>query len=180
MRLTKTPLSAIRPTADAHRSLKSPMRYTSLMLAAVALLSSYPATAANPAQTIATCEPTGAGCDQTTLRAAVHEARTIAAQAPPRDRVAQAELGRLVHDLGKQLAPPHGAADLTLILSQPQPSGVEIGPGDRDLATLQVYSGRSGQLIWVERVRGQGNKPWPAIIGDTLQQFRTSLGEPQR
>lgn len=146
----------------------------------LAALSLQPASRVPPPQTTITCDPSGTNCDQTTLRTTVHDARTIAIQAPPRDRVAQAELGRLVHDLGKQLAPPHGAADLTLILTQPQPSGVEIGPGDRDLATLQVYSGRTGQLIWVQRVRGQGNKPWPAIVGETLEQFRTSLGQSQR
>ena len=126
--------------------------------------------------TSSTCDPSGAGCDRLALQSSIQAATTIAPQAPSRDRFAQSQLSGLIKKLGKQAALPNHAADLTLVLAAPTPTGVAIGPGDRELATLRVYSGGTGKLVWVERLTGSGDPPWPSVVDLLLTQFKTTLG----
>ncbi len=148
------------------------MQRLPLLCLAAALLLASPHT---PAQT---CQPTGENCSPQTLRLAIQNAHTIATQTPHLDRFSQTQLAQLITSLNKTPAKPNAAADLTLILAPAPPNGIDIGPAGHELATLRVYSGANGHLIWVEHVSGPGDKPWPATVDELLTNFKSTLNLP--
>lgn len=146
-----------------------------LRLLGCAFLFSLPACAQVAPDTSAVTCDAAAGCSQAALHGAMASATTVAIQTPPRDRFAHSQLDGFVKKLGKQVALPQRAADLTFVLAEPSPTGVAIGPGDRELGTLRVYSGKTGKLVWVERLTGSGDRAWPAAVDQLLTQFKGTL-----
>lgn len=96
-------------------------------------------------------------------------ARTIAVETQPVDRNGQRELDELVVQLGKSVEASN--ADLTFRLEKLDPDNViYVGPNDRALASLRVYS--HGSIIWVETFGGQPDTPWPTVLYRIIQQFK--------
>ncbi len=115
-------------------------------------------------------------CSHATLLRTFAEGRTIAVESQPKDRVSEGQLASFATSLGKQIVPETGAA-ITLRLVRDQPTGFSVGPGDSELATLRVFagSGPNSHLIWVERYRGQSDRPWPSVVHSITSQFQATL-----
>lgn len=115
-------------------------------------------------------------CDWSQLRLAFDRAHTVAVRTDPMDRATLRQLHTLVDQLGKTPAMPDQSPDLTFMLVPVEPTGVNLGPGDHDLATLRVYApvagSERGALLWVETLRGQGDRPWPAQAHLLIEQFQ--------
>ena len=119
-------------------------------------------------------------CNWSNFKLAFDRARTVAIETGRMERSTAAQLRTLVAALGK--TPSEGAsADLTLMVLPAEPTGVNVGPADHDLATLRVYapsgdssSGDSSRrvLLWAETLRGQGARPWPAEVHALITQFQ--------
>ncbi len=114
-------------------------------------------------------------CHWSALQLAWDRAHTVAVQAGPMDRSTLRQLRTLVGTLGKAETTAGQPADLTLMVLPVEPTGISFGPGDHDLATLRVYAPSAGSdrgvLLWVETLRGQGDRPWPAQVHVLIQQF---------
>ncbi len=134
-----------------------------------------------PDVSAATCTLDGGiyRCSLPAFQRTLAAARNLSVETQPMDRMAAAQLRRLVGSLGKQLATTDHPADLTVALTPVQMSGVNYGPGDHDLATLRVYTvdagNQRGDLVWAETLRGQGDRPWPAQVHDLIAQFQSRL-----
>lgn len=119
-------------------------------------------------------------CDLTGFHKALASAHSIAIQTQPMDRMTAAQLRRLVTTLGKQLGTNSDRGTLLIALTPVEMTGITIGPGDHDLATLRVYAlddeNRRGDLLWAETLRGQGDRPWPAQVHALIEQFQARLG----
>ncbi len=118
-------------------------------------------------------------CNLAAFQRALASAHEVSIQAQPMDRLAAAQLRRLIASLGKQLGTNDRPATLLIALTPVEMTGVTFGPGDHDLATLRVYTvdgeSRRGDLLWAETLRGQGDRPWPAQVHDLIEQFQTRL-----
>src|SRR5882757_3663582 len=117
-------------------------------------------------------------CNRADLLHAFAEARTVAVESQPKDRVADAELAALTRRLAKELS-ASASADITLRLVRTQPAGVSVGPGFVELATLRVFSTKTGpqdsHLLWVESYRGQPDIPWVAVVRALTSQLQATL-----
>ncbi len=114
-------------------------------------------------------------CNWSNFKLAFDRARTVAIETGRMERSTAAQLRSLAAALGK--TPSEGAsADLTLMVLPAEPTGVNVGPADHDLATLRVYApsrdSSRGVLLWVETLRGQGDRPWPAEVHALITQFQ--------
>ncbi len=118
-------------------------------------------------------------CTRADLLRTFAEARTIALESQPTDRLAEGQMRSFARSLTKVVVPGHDSADITLRLVRTQPTGMSVGSFDVDLATLRVFStvdGRSkGDLLWVERYRGQQDVPWPSIVQALTGQLQATL-----
>ena len=114
-------------------------------------------------------------CDRGEFLKRFAEAKTVALESVPRDRVADGQLASLSKSLGKTVVP--GAADLTLRVVRPPDSGIAVGTGDEDLGSLRVFATKDGpnRLVWVEHYRGQPDTPWQAVVRALTQQFQGTL-----
>jgi len=105
--------------------------------------------------------------------------RTVTVETQPIDRFTASQLRRLAAFMGKSVATSTSPSDLTFLLTPIEPTGIDFGPGDRNLATLQIYAGNgvSGNrtLLWVETYRGQADRPWPTIVHALVDQFQDRL-----
>lgn len=109
---------------------------------------------------------------------ALDRAHTVAIETGHMDRAAAHELRHLVTNMGKLPEPAGSLADLTLRLEPTPPTGIDIGPADHDLATLRIFApGTTGTpvLLWVETLRGQGDRPWPAQVHALIEQFQAHI-----
>ncbi|HEY4355671.1 MAG TPA: hypothetical protein VGN16_07995 [Acidobacteriaceae bacterium] len=104
---------------------------------------------------------------------------SVTVETDPMDRAAAGQLRELAAAMGKGVATPASPADLTFVLKPVEPTGIDFGPADRDLATLQIYSGNAvtgnRTLLWVETYRGQADKPWPLVVRALIDQFQQRL-----
>jgi hypothetical protein len=116
-------------------------------------------------------------CDKAQLTELLKDAKFIAVESQPLNKVSETALAHLVQDLGKSVQPD--SPDLTFTLSPADPDSIYIGPNDRELATLRVYSrspkGHHGQLIWVESFIGQPDMQWLMVVRGTIQQFKSKF-----
>jgi hypothetical protein len=115
-------------------------------------------------------------CDQVGWVKALANARTVLVETQPFDRNSQRRLAELATELGKTTASDD--ADLVFRLERLDPeNNVYYGPNGRDLATLRVYSHGSqsarGPLIWAETFTGQPDMPWPTVVHQLIQQFKS-------
>lgn len=119
-----------------------------------------------------------AKCDEAGFRQVLAAARTIALQTPPHDPAAEHQMQELAAALGKSVAPQ---GQLLFVLEKPSAEGIDIGPGDRTLATLRVYvhsPGAPDKLVWVEEDSGQPDTPWPTAVNALATQFRKEFRHP--
>lgn len=118
-------------------------------------------------------------CSRTGLASAFAEARTVALESQPKDRLADGELASFVKSLGKLVVPAQGPADITLRLVRTGSTGISVGSFDVELGTLRVFSTRTGKsnshLLWVETYRGQQDVPWPAVVHELTGQLQAAL-----
>jgi hypothetical protein len=115
-------------------------------------------------------------CDQAAFVKTLAGARTIAVETQPSDRNGDKRLAELATQLGKTTATEN--ADLVFRLEKIDPDrSVYYGPNGRELAALRVYSHGSqdghGPLIWVETFIGQPDMPWPTVVHQIIQQFKS-------
>lgn len=117
-------------------------------------------------------------CNLAGLKLALERSRSIAVETPRLDRVAARQLEHFVLDLGKDPSETPSLAELSFSVQPTTPSGVVLGPSDHELASLRVTApGKEGKpvLLWVETLRGQGDRPWPAQVHALLEQFKAHL-----
>jgi hypothetical protein len=117
-------------------------------------------------------------CSRETLAKRFAEAKTVAVDSTPKSRSGEAQLRSKMTLLGKQIAPEGAPADITLRLVQTPPDGVDMGAGDSERGTLQVFwtkQGQPQQLLWVERYLGHAETPWPAMVQVMAQHFQATL-----
>jgi hypothetical protein len=116
-------------------------------------------------------------CDQAAFARTLKAAWTVAVESRPINLAANKSLRDLVRALNK--TETSEAPDLTFVLIKAPDTGINFGPGDRELASLRIYSrgpnGERGQLIWVETLDGQPDMPWPTVVYDLIQQFKASI-----
>ncbi len=119
-------------------------------------------------------------CDWEAFRRVLPHMRSVTVETQPMDLFTAGELRRLADRLGKNVAARGQPADLTFLLAPVEPSGIDFGPADRPLATLQIYRGNDmtggRKLLWVETFSGQPDRPWPTTVHALIQQFETRLG----
>jgi len=119
-----------------------------------------------------------AKCNWYWFRKDLDAAHVVRAEYGQMDRPTGAQLKELAKGLGKSVATRDESADLTMTVVPAPVSGVDIGPADEEILELRIYEGNSsseGKLIWVERYRGQRDKPWPANVQQAIQQFEERL-----
>ena len=119
-------------------------------------------------------------CDRHSFEGVLGLAKTISIQIPRLDPTSFKELQQLASSLGKTVQPE--SADLTLILSGPDPNGIYFGPSDRKLATISIYykasSSNPGKLIWTESYFGQPDTPQRTAAHAVIEQFRKDVKHP--
>jgi hypothetical protein len=119
-------------------------------------------------------------CDWLAFRQLFDAAKTVSVQAEPQDEHSNKELERLARHLGKDVVVrSEKPADLTMLLVPLNKAGIYIGPGDENLGTLRIYSGRTasepGTLVWAETYRGTKDIPWPSVEFYLIHQLETRL-----
>ena len=116
-------------------------------------------------------------CDKPQFARVLKDSRTVAVESQPFNRVSVKALEGLARDLSKTVQ--SDSADLIFVLEPPDPDGIYIGPNDRELATLRIYSrgpkGERGQLLWVETYTGQPDVIWPMVVQGIIQQFKAEF-----
>jgi hypothetical protein len=119
-------------------------------------------------------------CDRIDFLKSFAEARILALESQPKNRIADKQLASLARSLGEQVMTGL-PADMTLRLVRPAITGVAIGPHEMELASLRVFSTKAGSeashLLWVETYRGQADMPWPMVVRALLQQFQATLAD---
>ena len=96
--------------------------------------------------------------------------------------MAEAQLRRFVGKLGKQVADPSHPGDLVLIVTNSDKGGLVVGPSDRELGTLRIYTGPNsgGRLLWGESYRGPADRPWPATVEALLSELELRMSPTKR
>ncbi len=117
-------------------------------------------------------------CDKPAFTTALKDARTVAVESQPFNKISTNALQSLARELGKNVQPE--SAQLIFDFEPTNSDDtVYYVPDDRELATLRVYAaasnGKRGQLIWVESVVGQPDQPWAMIVHSAIQQFKADL-----
>lgn len=114
-------------------------------------------------------------CNWSSFKTVFDRARTVAVEVSPMDRPTVRQVDTLIGRLGKTRAAEGGSGDLVFLVMPIEPTGVNIGPMDHDVATLRVYAPSNGSahgtLLWAETLRGQGDRPWPSEVHVLLGQF---------
>lgn len=118
-------------------------------------------------------------CNWSSFKLAFDRAHTVAVETGPMDRQAATQLSHMLTEVGKQSVTRDQHPDLTLLLLPVEPSGVNLGPADHDLATLRIYAPDAHSphavLLWAETFRGQGDRPWPAQVHALITQFQNRV-----
>jgi hypothetical protein len=154
-----------------------------LTLALAAALLSTSAFAQKPSPTISA----GCGildrvvtCNWPAFRPILQSAHVIAVEHAQIDRFTGRQLEQLVTRLGKTLASPDNPGELTFDIVPTDEHGIDIGPADKPVLQLEVHDGptSAGKLLWVETLRGDPDRPWPANVHDVIEQFAARLTKP--
>ena len=115
-------------------------------------------------------------CNWSSFKLAFERAHTVAVETGAMDRFTAHQVATLATELGKRQVGEEQAADLIMAVRPVEPSGINLGPADHELATLRVYAasqaGGQRTLLWAETLRGQGDRPWPAQVHALLAQFQ--------
>ena len=113
-------------------------------------------------------------CNWEGFKQLLSAATTAAVEAPAMERFTDNDLRDLAKKLGKRVVGGDDHADLTFEVVSADQDAIVFGPSDRNLAELRVYAGGSDRapLVWVETYRGQGDEPWPSIVGAVVMQFQ--------
>ena len=115
-------------------------------------------------------------CNWNEFRPALELARVVGVPVVDMDRFTAVQLRQLAGALGKNVATRDQPADLVFSVVPVDTNGIDFGPRDRPLATLQVYApdATSGHrtLLWVETYTGQPDRPWAADVKAVIDQFR--------
>jgi hypothetical protein len=118
-------------------------------------------------------------CNRLQFLKAFAEAHTVAVDSQPRNPVSDKQLTTFATQLAKQPVPAGQPADMLLRVVRNQPTGFSVGPGDEDLATLRVFSTKTGNasshLLWVETYTGQPDLPWAVIVRALTQQLQSTI-----
>lgn len=119
-------------------------------------------------------------CNWAAFKRTFSMANTVVIQTQPMDQRTEAQVSKVVTQLGKTvISSAEGTSDLTFLIIPLNKTGVYIGPADEDLATLRIYTGRTkterGALVWTETYRGKPDIPWPSVVYYTLNQFQDRL-----
>ncbi len=118
-------------------------------------------------------------CSQPPLLQALAAAHTVALVSQPANHASDAALASLARSLGKTVDPGN-PADLTLRLTPIEPTGVSVGTGTVDLATLNIFiatpADPTARLLWSETYNGNPDLPWPTVVNALIRQFKTRLG----
>ncbi len=113
-------------------------------------------------------------CDASAFQKTLSAARVVSYNKSSLDGVASKQMFSLLTALGKQVLPSSRHPDLVFELTQPDTSGVFVGPSGVELARLRVYGpGGRGPLLWEEVYKDQPDVPWPSAVLYLLQRFRT-------
>jgi hypothetical protein len=114
-------------------------------------------------------------CNWSSFKLNFERAHTVAVEVSPMDRPTAHQVDAMLAQLGKTHVPEGRASDLTVLLMPVDPTGVNIGPMDHELATLRIYAPGEGSprgtLLWAETLKGQGDRPWPAQVHALISQF---------
>jgi hypothetical protein len=157
-------------------------RFVFAILFSTALLSSA-ALAQQPAPTISA----GCGildrvvtCNWAAFRPILQSSPVIAVEHAQIDRFTGRQLEQLVTHLGKTLASPDNPGNLTFDIVPTGEHGIDIGPSDKPILQLEVHDGptSAGKLLWVETLRGDPDRPWPANVHAVIDQFAARLTKP--
>ncbi|WP_263378998.1 hypothetical protein [Granulicella paludicola] len=119
-------------------------------------------------------------CDWLAFKSAFNAAKTVSVQSEAQDVHSDDSLRKLANHLGKNVVPrTDQPADLTFLMVPLNKNGIYIGPGEENLGTLRIYSGRTvsepGTLVWAETYRGTKDVPWPSVEFYLMQQFKARL-----
>jgi hypothetical protein len=118
-------------------------------------------------------------CNRLQFLKAFAEAHTVAVESQPRNPVSDKQLTTFAATVAKQPVATGQPADILLRVVRNQPTGFSVGPGDEDLATLRVFSTKSGSasshLLWVETYTGQPDLPWAVIVRALTQQLQSTI-----
>lgn len=111
-------------------------------------------------------------CNSVEFAASWKAASTVTIEASPRQKMAAAQLREMLIKMGKK---PGETGDLTVLITQRDGEGVEVGPAGIELGSLRVYAqgpeGKRGNLIWAETYTGQPDMSWPAVVHALVTQF---------
>ena len=119
-------------------------------------------------------------CDKGRFEQVFAQAKTAAIETATTDAVAQNSLKKLIAASGKTLVDRSAHPDLTFLLVPTDQGGVQYTSNRSALAGLRVYAadpqkaGR-GALVWVENFTGEGDTPWPMVVGRLTGQFKTQF-----
>lgn len=97
------------------------------------------------------------------------------------DRFTGEQLAHLAGRLGKTVASSGQPGDLTFVILPASQNGINIGPADQPILEFRIYSGPTsrGELLWVEILRGDLDRPWPSSVHSVIDQFEDRLARPQ-
>ncbi|HEX8813187.1 MAG TPA: hypothetical protein VF742_14460 [Terracidiphilus sp.] len=119
-------------------------------------------------------------CDRPSFDQVLRITKTVSIQVPPLNAASLKQLQQLAASLGKTVQSE--PADLTLVLTNPDPDGFYAGPSGRKLAAINVYYKASpsdpAQLIWTESYYGQPDTAWPVAVHAVIEQFRQDAKRP--
>ena len=153
--------------------------YAKTLAAALCLVAAFTIEAVPARATVFGCskDKTHYSCNKPAFTKVLKDAKIVAVESKPFDKISAKALQGLARELGKSVQP--GSADLIFVLEPTDSDGIYFGPNDRELATLRIYSHGSksehGQLLWVESFVGQPDMPWPTVVHGAIQQFKAEF-----
>lgn len=117
-------------------------------------------------------------CNHDAFQNHLNAAKAVHVDSGRMDVYGRTAVTKLVEGMGKTLVTPSQRADLTFQLTWIDRSGrIDFGPGDVAVARLNVYDPSRGAgergLVWVETLTGKEDLPWPSMVEQLLQQFKT-------
>lgn len=118
-------------------------------------------------------------CNWQAFRQLLDSSHVIAVEHGNLDRFTGVQLSNLAVRLGKTVASSGRPGDLTFIILPASQDGINIGPSDQPILELRIYSGPTsrGQLLWVETLRGDLDRPWASSVHSVIEQFEDRLAK---
>jgi hypothetical protein len=157
------------------------LRFASSIVFFLAILCSYaqaqkPAPALSPGCGVLKGVTT---CNWQAFHRLLTSSRVIAVEHGNIDRFTGKQLADLVGRLGKTVASSSQPGDLTFIIVPVSDHAIDIGPADQPILDLRIYSGPTsqGDLLWVETLRGNLDRPWASSVHSVIDQFEDRLSK---